>query len=951
MHQLLTPITPIFPRLIVEPAASAPAFKAMPDRTGGSPLWVWAPVAPDGTRRRVDRVCFRRCFDLHGVPAEAELHLSARLHYHLKVNGVMIGVGPARSYPEFREIDAYDLRPLLRAGANLLEVEVLHWNLATFHGVHEPPGFTAQGRVVERGGREFALDTPGAWRCLRREGVFQDAPRLSFAQGPVEIVDLRAQDVAERGEWQPPVFAESGGTASLRPRILPPLLQRRLCAKAVASAAVSEGERLIGACLACDGDASVGSKGKDVRHAVTTTWIHSPADQTVAAGVWWGEHALNGESLAVQPASELPLRSTTKLPLRRGWNRLVVAQRLAFGYAEFCLAVPCGAGLRVHPERDLEGPQGVRLSGPLREAEWEALQPWFVDPAGGASPERAWRFVAVEDDRPVSPLRNVAWSRTACPPAPATLPLTLPAGQKTLVTLDMGQIVLGRFDFDVEAPAGTVLDVTHAEERLGDRAHVAKALVMYSADRWTLPGGRCTVESFMPRGFRYLDLVFSGHDAPVTLHAAGVIEQRYPHVFTGAFACSDEGLNQLWDYGCRTLELCSEDVFTDCPWRERTLYGGDLLPEMASMIVLTRDLRIVRQSLDVLLQSFDADRGWMQSRAPIPRERPSLSDYPLLTMVATAWYVRLSGDTAFAERAWPVFARMAATVARWRRPDGVYAPPEPAFIDHGRRLVAGPTCAFNAALTGAFAAGAQIARELGRLPEADVLENLAAELDARVVAVFFDRSSGSFRDLPLDEGGGETEGMPANSWPLLFCRSARAESPAVQKALATTLDAFSSDRESDSVSPYQMFYLLSALRDAGAAELAERAIRRVYAQMLAHPTGTLWEQSHAGKSLTHAWSSGCNHYLATAVLGVRMGFSAPDQIRRVLVAPAAASISWAKGRVPHPLGDVAVAWERRDDGLHLVVSAPEGVPVDVAPAGPFASLPCHVDLRTTPVEV
>ena len=83
----------------------------------------------------------------------------------------------------------------------------------------------------------------------------------------------------------------------------------------------------------------------------------------------------------------------------------------------------------------------------------------------------------------------------------------------------------------------------------------------------------------------------------------------------------------------------------------------------------------------------------------------------------------------------------------------------------------------------------------------------------------------------------------------------------------------------------------------------------------------------------------------------RMGFSAPDQIRRVLVAPAAASISWAKGRVPHPLGDVAVAWERRDDGLHLVVSAPEGVPVDVAPAGPFASLPCHVDLRTTPVEV
>lgn len=938
MLQTPTPIHPTEAPRPTVPADSSP------------PRWIWAADAPGAKRRRVDRVCFRRSFDLDGVPAEATLRLSARLHYHLRVNGVLAGLGPARSYPEFRECDAYDLRPLLRAGANVLEVEVLHWELATFHGVHEPPGFTARGHVLEPDGREQALDTPGDWRCLRREGVSPDAPRLSFAQGPVEIVDLRAHDVAGNPGWSRPVPAESGSTAPLRSRRLPPLLQRRLCAKIVATAPVSADERLIGACLAFDGDVVFGSKVRDVRHAVMTTWIHSPTARTVEAGVWWGEYGLNGELLAVQPDTELPLRSVAALPLRAGWNRLVVAQRLAFGYAEFCLAVPREAGLRFHAERDLDRPQGVRLSDPLRDADWEAVKPGLADVSDDAPPGRGWRFVSAEDDRPASPLRNVAWSRTARPPAPASLPLTLPAGRKTLVTLDLGQIVLGRFSFDVEGPAGTVLDVAHAEERLGDRAHVAKALVMYSADRWILPGGRRTVESFMPRGFRHLDLVFSGHTAPVILHAAGAIEQRYPHVFTGSFACSDERLNLLWDYGCRTLELCSEDVFTDCPWRERTLYGGDLLPEMAATVVLTRDLRIVRQSLDVLLQSFDVDRGWMQSRSPIPRERPSLSDYPLLTIVATAWYVRLSGDTAFAGRAWPVFARLAATVARWRRPDGVYAPPVPAFIDHGRRLTAGPTCAFNAALTAAFAAGAQIARAIGRLSEADALENLAGELDARIVPVFYDRTAGSFRDLPLAEGGGETEGTPANSWPLLFCRSARAESSAVKKALAAVIEAFSPDCESASVSPYQMFYLLSALRDVGVAELAEHAIRLVYARMLDHPTGTLWEQSHPGKSLAHAWSSGCNHYLATAVLGVRMGLCDPGEIRRVLVAPTAASVTWASGCVPHPLGDVAVAWERRDDGLRIVVTAPEGVPVEVAPAGPLASLPCHVELGTTSVE-
>jgi hypothetical protein len=509
----------------------------------------------------------------------------------------------------------------------------------------------------------------------------------------------------------------------------------------------------------------------------------------------------------------------------------------------------------------------------------------------------------------------------------------------------MGKLVLGRFAFDIDAPHGTVLDVAHAEERCGGRAHIGKACTVYGADRWILPGARQRVESFSPRGFRYLDILISGSNEPVTLHAAGALEQRYPFAFTGEFACSDDDFNRLWAYGRRTLELCSEDVFTDCPWRERTLYGGDLLPEMATTVALTRDLRLVRRSLDVLLQSFNPENGWLQSRAPSPRDGVSLCDYPLLTAIAVAWYLRLTGDTEFARRAWPVFEAMDVAVGGWRRPDGLYAPPVPAFIDHGRRLGAGPTCAFNAALVAAFRAWAAVGRAVGKTTEADALERRGRDLDTRVAVAFFDPAAGTFRDLPLSEGGHETEGSPANSWPLLFCRSVRSNAPTVLTALARTLDAFRPDRESESVSPYQMFYLLSALRDQGAAELAETTIRRIYAQMLANPTGTLWEQSHPDKSLVHAWSSGVNDYLTTAVLGVRLGFCDPGELTRVRIAPCAASVTWARGRVPHPLGDVDVAWERHADGLHVSVTAPEGVPVDVSPAGPLAGLPCFVSRK------
>lgn len=901
--------------------------------------WVWADASSDVSPRRVDRVCFRRLVTLAETPVEAMLHLSARLHYHLRINGRDVGVGPARAYPEHREFDSYAVHALFVPGSNVVEVEVLHWDLTTFHNLREPPGFVAWGHVLTAGGTVHELATPGEWRCCRIEGVSADAPRLSFAQGPVEFVDLRADTRTRPAAWQPCAVPERGRAPSLSPRSIPPLTQTRLAAATVAVAPVTDDEVQIGARLAFDTPDQTTSESSRDRHAVMAAWIHSPEDQTVPLGQWWGELWVNGVLCAPRPSPDRPLRSESELELRAGWNRIVVIQGIAFGYAEFCFAWPRVAGLRVRTERAPDGPDAVLLAGPFRSADlkphWDALTG-----DAGELPSLDWRRVST-NGVPSSPLRHVAWAPPSSPLAVTTLPLTIPAGTRALVTLDMGQLVLGRPSFDLEAPSGTVLDVAHGEERRGERTHVGKAVTVYGADRWILPGARQRVETFSPRGFRYLDVLVSGHGRPVTLHAAGVVEQRYPFAFTGDFACSDDAFNRLWAYGRRTLELCSEDVFTDCPWRERTLYGGDLLPEMATTAVLTRDLRLVRHSLDLFLHSFDPATGWLQARVPAPRTGAGLSDYPLLTSIAAAWYVRLTGDTAFARAAWPVCAGMVAAVERMNRPDGLYAPPSRAFIDHGRRVTAGPTCALNAALVAAFAAWADIARAVGETSAAAALERRREDLDARMVAAYFDRSEGTFRDLPLAEGGMTTEGSPPNSWPLLFCPSVRHEAPAVLHALARTLATYAPDREAESVSPYQMFYLLSALRDEGAADMAEAAIRNVYAEMLATPTGTLWEVSHPSQSLVHAWSSGCNHYFATAILGVRMGFRDAEELSRILIAPTS-TLAWARGRVPHPLGDVDVEWERRADRLHVTVAAPGNVPIEVAPAGPLAGLPCQV---------
>ena len=549
-----------------------------------------------------------------------------------------------------------------------------------------------------------------------------------------------------------------------------------------------------------------------------------------------------------------------------------------------------------------------------------------------------WKVQALTN-RTCPPLRKLASTTLEGPLRPTLLPLEIPAGQTTLVTGNMGGITLGPIALAIEGPAGTIVDIGHGEQAgASGRPLYSKSLTLYGADRFILPGGRQHLETFLPRGLGHFDLLVSHHDAPVILHGAGVVETRYPHAFSGEFVCSDPDFNQLWAFGRRTLELCSEDVMTDCPWRERTLYGGDLLAGLGATAVLTHDLRLVRRSIEMFLQSFNPKTGWLQSMAPFDRSREPLSEYPLLIAISTAWYLRLAHDKPFAQRAWPVFRAMSKAVESMRRPDGLYAAPWPAFIDHGRKICTGPTAPFNAALVAALRAFAETARLAGEPTAAEPLEARARELESRLIQTYFDRDSCCFRDLPLHEGGHSTEGSPAIVWPLLFAPATRSLKAEALPALKNILAGFAPDQESKSVSPYQMFYLLSLLREWGEAELAEDAIRSVYAGMLAAPTGTLWEHSLPDQSLPHAWSCGINDYFATAVLGVRMGFESAHEVGSILISPCAASLDWAKGRVAHPLGDVSVDWKRSGNTLSIAVKAPEGVPVKVLPAGPLAGL-------------
>ena len=68
----------------------------------------------------------------------------------------------------------------------------------------------------------------------------------------------------------------------------------------------------------------------------------------------------------------------------------------------------------------------------------------------------------------------------------------------------------------------------------------------------------------------------------------------------------------------------------------------------------------------------------------------------------------------------------------------------------------------------------------------------------------------------------------------------------------------------------------------------------------------------------------------------------------LLIAPRADSLSWARGTVPHPRGDIRVDWRIDADLLRLSVSVPDGVRYRVEPRGRLASLRLELNGQLQP---
>ncbi|MEI7436968.1 MAG: family 78 glycoside hydrolase catalytic domain, partial [bacterium] len=497
----------------------------------------------------------------------------------------------------------------------------------------------------------------------------------------------------------------------------------------------------------------------------------------------------------------------------------------------------------------------------------------------------------------------------------------------TVVLIDMGAETLGLLRMDIEAPAGTIIDIAHGEhlEDLGvrpapqDRRFADRYICRAGHNRFELP--------FRRFGCRYIELHILNYRKPLLLHAAGLYPLEYPVQELGSFTSDDSALGDVRQVAVQTLKLCMGDHYFDCPWREQSLYAYDSRSQALYGYYAFGEYAFPQQSFR-LLGWGRRDDGLIEMCAPagVPVTIPVFS---LAWICALHEHWLFSGsDRLFREYRATITTIFDAFRSRFDKRSGLYGLFDGkgywAFyewineLDYKREPLTGAGGKFridlphNLYLLEAMERYAEMLALSGEHVAAQRWRTDAAALRRRTHAIFWDSERGCYASYADRSARWH---YAAGVQALALCNGLG--SPATRR---TVRERMLNDSTLVPMTLQVMGYGCQALLGARLPQQVAmlQRIRSTFGGMLRQGATSLWEidkiydDSFAiAGSLCHAWSSVPVWLTQAYILGVR---PLTPGFRRFTVNPHPCGLPSAAGHVPTPHGVIEVRWERGRGG-------------------------------------
>ncbi|MFA6286600.1 MAG: alpha-L-rhamnosidase C-terminal domain-containing protein [Opitutaceae bacterium] len=417
---------------------------------------------------------------------------------------------------------------------------------------------------------------------------------------------------------------------------------------------------------------------------------------------------------------------------------------------------------------------------------------------------------------------------------------------------------------------------------------------------------------------RYLELIVSTADEPLTLERFSLRETHYPHAWVSQFSCDDPRFDELTPIARRVMEMCSHETYMDCPYYEQMMYVGDTRLEALTTYACCPDDRLPRKALKLYDESRKSP-GFTQSRYPtnIQQTIPSFS----------AWWVAMihdyamwRDDPAFVRTLMPGMRAVLDTFMRYKTHDGLIEGPTgwnfvdwvpewtggmPPESDVGQ--VSGP---LNFQLAWIYRQAAELEDAFGE-PEFAALHRRRAQTIAdAAVNRFWSEERGLFADdLKRTRFSEHTQCLA------LLGGVVRDE------RLTQVIDHLFADAELSRTTVYFSHYLFEVCAASGRMEpLFERL--KLWFELKGLGFKTTLEAPEPSRSDCHAWGAHPMFHTYATILGIRpagMGFAT------VTIRPQLGPLQRAKGSMVHPKGLIEVEVKRVEGKIHGTVKLPPGV--------------------------
>lgn len=187
-------------------------------------------------------------------------------------------------------------------------------------------------------------------------------------------------------------------------------------------------------------------------------------------------------------------------------------------------------------------------------------------------------------------------------------------------------------------------------------------------ETWTLAAGESTAEQYDYKAFRYLTLIPSSSDVQITDVTAIVRHNPFDDSLC-VLESDDKVLEQVFTLCKNGVKYGTQEVYTDCPSREKGQYAGDMTVTSGSQLWLTGDPYMLEKGIRAHVTSTKICDGFMAVLSGSLMQE--IADYSLQFPLLLLRHYEFVKDKAFLREMLPYAENMLRHFQKFARRDGL----------------------------------------------------------------------------------------------------------------------------------------------------------------------------------------------------------------------------------------------------------------------------------------